>query len=253
MKRLDLSEIEYTEDEKRADPLFFSILENWDRNGLELYHDGSLYILLTRGGRAVIRGEITKSESLMFLRNKEWKSIAGSRENITLLSSMIPGMHIENRHLMRLDERSFRKRERSDKLRTLRTESDFLDLFRLYRRIPEMKEGFERKNDEENAERFISSPFPFTAVGLYENGKLVSGAYLGRVTRKTAFVVGVATDMGYRGKGYAGSVVSELADISLNENMMEMLMLWYSSDKAGDIYRAIGFEDIPDTVFAKRE
>lgn len=252
MKRLDLSEIAYTEDEKRADPLFFSILENWDRNGLELYHDGSLYILLTRGGKAVLRGEIANSGSVMFLKDAEWKSIAGSNRNIALLSSEIPGMHIEKRHLMRLDRKSFRKKERSDKLRILRTESDFLDLFRLYRRIPEMREGFGRKNDEENAERFISSPFPFTAVGLYENGKLVSGAYLGRVTRKTAFIVGVATDMEYRRNGCAGSVVSELADISLNENMMEMLMLWYSSDKAGDIYRAIGFEDIPDTVFAKR-
>ena len=115
-----------------------------------------------------------------------------------------------------------------------------------------MKEGFGKRNDEDNTERFLSSPFPFTAVGLYEDDKLVSGAYLGRVTRKTAFVVGVATDIRYRGRGYAKAVVSELADISLNENMMESLMLWYSSDKAGDIYRALGFEDIEDIVYARR-
>ena len=65
-------------------------------------------------------------------------------------------------------------------------------------------------------------------------------------------MVGVATEIRYRGRGYAKAVVSELADISLNENMMESLMLWYSSDKAGDIYRALGFEDIEDIVYARR-
>ena len=253
MKHLNLSEIHYGNEEKRENPLFFSILENWDRNGLALYSDGYLDILLIRGGKAVIRGDIKNVSSVAsFLKDKEWSSIAGSRGNIKAISQNIPGVSEENRHLMLLTRGTFRKTDRNEKLKVLRTERDFIDLFRLYRNIPEMKEGFGKRNDEDNTERFLSSPFPFTAVGLYEDDKLVSGAYLGRVTRKTAFVVGVATEIRYRGRGYAKAVVSELADISLNENMMESLMLWYSSDKAGDIYRALGFEDIEDIVYARR-
>ena len=63
MKHLNLSEIHYGNEEKRENPLFFSILENWDRNGLDLYSDGYLDILLIRGGKAVIRGDI-KNEKL---------------------------------------------------------------------------------------------------------------------------------------------------------------------------------------------
>ena len=65
-------------------------------------------------------------------------------------------------------------------------------------------------------------------------------------------IVGMATAPEYRNRGFATSVISEIADISFNENLMDFLLLWYSSDKAGSLYRKIGFEDIPSIKYAIR-
>ncbi len=174
----------------------------------------------------------------------------------SVLSPILPfldGYREEERKMMTITPFSFRRAERDERVRVLRTARDFLSLFRLYRATDGMNETFSEDEDGHNLDSFLSRSFPFTSVALFERGKAVSGAYIGNHQRRNATVSGVATHPDFRKRGFASSVVSELVDIAFSENMMPMLSLWYNNEEAGRIYRKLGFRDEGTFLHLRKE
>ncbi|QUI22019.1 GNAT family N-acetyltransferase [Vallitalea pronyensis] len=75
-----------------------------------------------------------------------------------------------------------------------------------------------------------------------EQGDMVSLAQTTAENSKSAMVVGVATKVGYRRKGYMGRCLSKLCGEVLDEG--KTLCLFYHNPDAGSVYHRIGFEPI---------
>lgn len=87
---------------------------------------------------------------------------------------------------------------------------------------------------------------------ITENGKCVSTAATVADTKKSAMVVGVATDLSARNKGYASKVMISLMDEYINKRN-KSLCLFYDNPKAGKIYHRLGFKDIDMWVMLVRK
>ena len=174
-------------------------------------------------------------------------------QSMESMAALMPKWSVEKRRMMTLTPALFRKKERDPRIRVLRTKKDFLALFRLYRLVPGMEGGFQSSEDGANAEDFLSRPFPFTAVALFEDGRAVSGCYLSNAGGSNAMVSGVATLPGRRRRGYASSSVSEIVDISFSENGMGRLSLWYDDEAAAGVYRSLGFQDAGCWLLMRRK
>ena len=98
-----------------------------------------------------------------------------------------------------------------------------------------------------NMERFRSRPCPFAAAGIYEDGHLVSGAYLG----SHDLICGVATEEGYRRRGYASEVVSCLLSCIFSRSM-DAVALWCSDPDAARMYEGIGFRKRAGYIFLRK-
>ena len=235
---------------------FINDLKDYENNeNIEVYSSGKLHILLFPYSLILAsESDWTCSiEDRMFISKSRKKIIMGPENTMLPLIPYLSGYSLELRNMMTITPDDFIKKERDNRLKVLRTEPDFISLFQLYRKVPEMMEGFSEADDEINANQFISKPFPFSAVALFENNEALSGAYISNPERSNAMISGVATAPGYRGKGYAASVVSELVDIALNENRMKRISLWYTDENAGRIYRSLGFKDIGSWLYLKEE
>lgn len=75
-----------------------------------------------------------------------------------------------------------------------------------------------------------------------ELGDMVSLAQTTAENSKSAMVVGVATKVGYRRKGYMGRCLSKLCGEVLNEG--KTLCLFYDNPEAGSVYHRVGFKSI---------
>ncbi len=75
-----------------------------------------------------------------------------------------------------------------------------------------------------------------------QNGKVVSTVRTACETSVSAMIGGVATDISYRGKGYARQLVYVLCKQLLSEGKKPCL--FFDNPTAGRIYHELGFEDI---------
>ena len=193
----------------------------------------------------ILFGEVPEDcQSLaVYIMSLKTRVIIAPEPVMLAVSPCLSGYSMETRRMMTITPEHFRKKERDTRLKVLRTKEDFLALFSLYRKVAEMAESFPECEDGENLDTFLSKPFPFTAVALFENGEAVSGGYISNPSRLNAMISCIATAPEHRNKGFATSVVSELLDISFGENMMKRLSLWYTNEEAGRIYRSLGFRD----------
>ena len=243
--------------EKGEKHLFFANNLIDYRNGEEfgMYSNGSLYAAVFPYSVLIDAEDSWKpeTEEYDFILSLDKPLIAAPEYIAKALLPSLPHYKAEKRNMMTITKDDFIKKERDARLKVLRTKSDFLSLFRLYRKTPEMRDGFSAAEDEINMENFMSRPYPFAAVALVENGKTLSGAYLSNEGKRNIMISGVATDPLHRGRGYACSVVSELIDIALNENMVKRLSLWYIEEETGRIYRSLGFRDTGSWIYLKKE
>ena len=221
------------------DPFLLSYLSDAEKGmDVRVSRLGNI-IMLNFPASAIV---ITKNSSFS-CEELESLSALGLNAILTPQPLPIPGYTATERTLMRATPSSFRKKERNERLKVLRTREDFLMLFSLYRSVPGMEESFEEEEDEENCHRFLSFYYPFAAVALTDGSKALSAAYLVRAESILPMITCVATLPEERRKGYAASVVSELMDISFNENRIRELALWCTEECAARIYRALGFAD----------
>lgn len=74
-----------------------------------------------------------------------------------------------------------------------------------------------------------------------DRGKIICTAQTAFENSDSAVIVGVATHPEYRNKGYAGRCVSKLCEELIFEG--KRLALQYDNQRAGSIYRSLGFEE----------
>lgn len=118
------------------------------------------------------------------------------------------------------------------------------DVVKLYDLLVEIEEfGIKHKPLED----FIGSTMKGLQMGvkLYieKDDKMVSTVATTAETTKNAMIVGVATRINHRQKGYASQLMVAL----MNEyftNRKKDLCLFYDNPKAGKIYKRLGFKDI---------
>ncbi len=222
---------------------------------IDVYSADGMYIAAFPASAVIVNssGRAADCDDAAFIMSLEKHALVAPENTMLPLLHLLPGYSPELRHMMTVKEGDFRKKERDMRLKVLRTRSDFKSLFSLYRKIPEMMDSFPEEDDDENAASFSTRPFPFAAVALFEGGEAVSGAYISNPSGRNAMVSGVSTAPGYRGRGYAASVVSELLDIAFGENGMKRLSLWYTDEGAGRIYRSLGFRDTGSWIYLLKE
>lgn len=261
MRKLSKSEIENLKKELDKDKknLFFSNnLEIYTiSKEIEVYQVEEAFVLNWMNASIVIYAPNGYSPETMaeFLETQRFNGINGPKEYLEPLESVLKDkFEVQYRNLMMVDGHSFKKlTPRDERLIELFGPDEYEDLFSLYTRVPEYSEGFKEEDKEEWALEKAEMEYPTTGVGLYVGEKMVSGAYLSAATKKSAMIVGVATDPEYQNMGLATKVTSELVDIALNENNIGYLCLWYSTDVAEHIYRKLGFEVISQYAYFKRK
>ena len=83
--------------------------------------------------------------------------------------------------------------------------------------------------------------------GIYEDDKLVSGAFSLFETENSAVISSVVTDENYRCKGYGEDIIRAL----LNENKSKNVYVFTENDKIKKWYEKMGF--IPDKMWSEIE
>jgi len=81
---------------------------------------------------------------------------------------------------------------------------------------------------------------------IEDEGKVIAHAEAPAMTSQAAMIVGVYTLAGYRGKGYASQVVSELCRYLLKQNKRPLL--FFDNPDAAKIYHRLGFVDFDTWV-----
>ena len=192
-------------------------------------------------------GEYDKDEMIKFLDGQKFNGINGPEEALLPIMDEFKnrGFKTDLRKMLMCDKSSFKKvSPRDEKLRYLMAPEEFEDLYDLYMRCPEYKDGLENTDREDFGMDMAEKEYPFAAAGLYHKNRMVSGGYLSAYTKESAMVVSVATDPDFRGIGCATKTVSELVDIALNENNIGYLCLWYSTPDAKRVYEKLGFKEV---------
>jgi predicted GNAT family acetyltransferase len=108
-----------------------------------------------------------------------------------------------------------------------------------------IKEFDRGDRDREKSKKQLLSNMQHGSIycGVLDDGRLVSVASTSAANSRSAMVVGVATQPGCRGRGYASAVVSSVCTASFAEGK-EFLCLFYDNPNAGRIYNRIGFREI---------
>lgn len=244
-------------DRDRYSNLFFinDIIRYGDADDIAAYRvTDTLYALSFRETSMLLysTGGYSKDDAISFLSRHSWKALMGPEDTLKALED---SFNTENsyRKMLKADTQCFRKKPRDERLRVLNTRKDYKELMMMYRKVASFRNDFPASEDDLAIDRFMSEDYPFAAVGLAEDGRIRSGAYLSAASRRCAMIVGVATEPGYEGRGFASSVVSELLDIALNQFGLEYICLWYSTERAHRVYSKLGFMPVSDYAYFKRK
>lgn len=267
---MDSEMIEYRKDdkdkligllsEKGIQNLF--IVNNLHKNEIgkeiHVYRTGDVYIMNWMDSSIVMSlcgTDYPVGSVLEILAAQHYSAINGPKEALAPLESALSdSFDINYKEMLKADKSLFRpKSPRNQCLRELFSPEDWEDLYDLYMRTPEYSDDYDAEDKEEWALSKAEEEYPTTGVGLYQKGRIISGAYLAAATKESAMIVGVATDPDWRSGGLATSVVSELTDIALSENNIREVALWYSNDASKHIYMKLGFQRVCDYAFFKRK
>ncbi len=217
----------------RAANLFFisSLISNPGNLRIRRYAEG--YLLSVPPIALLISGNIPEEDIRQAIKEEAPRRIAGYPR------ADIEGYEIRERKTMILFRDGFTKR--GSGARILRTRGEHSALVSLLER-----HGMAPALD---AEELSSRPFPSEAAGFFEGRKLVSCAYTCFESTLAAMIVGVLTDTGYRRRGYAAAVLSELIDVLFNEDSLEYIVLWYESPESRRLYESLGFRTAESFIY----
>ena len=122
---------------------------------------------------------------------------------------------------------------------------DVAEVIDLLLTIPEFSRTYKKEQREEQIRRMVEEMDQGgkAAVGGFLDGRLIATASTSAENSESAMVVGVATAIDCRGKGYASAVVSALCRDCF-ERGKKYLCLFYDNPVAGRIYNRIGFQEL---------
>ncbi|TLG76635.1 GNAT family N-acetyltransferase [Culicoidibacter larvae] len=110
--------------------------------------------------------------------------------------------------------------------------------------------GTQRKEqDYQQFQDDIAAENVYCAV-IYQDEKLVSQATITAISPYSAMVVGVATDVEYRQKGYARATLSKLVAVA-KQRKLQSLVLFYDNPNAGALYHDVGFNTIGQWIMVE--
>ena len=240
--------------EERARNLFFISMLDLHPERMEVSPCGSMDILTYHGMAMLVLGDGSDAERSRLaghIMQARPHAVAGSPALVRALGRMSSGYFPVSRRMMDVDREGFIAAGHDDGATILRTPGDFMSMLSLLERTGMLPDGYDASEKEEMAYGYASRPFPFEAVGIRRDGRLVSAAYTSSESRTCAMIVGVATDPGWRRQGLARKAVSELVDVLLFEDGLSFVALSCTSPESHALYRSLGFADAGELAYLK--
>ena len=166
------------------------------------------------------------------------QGISGKEWIVDLLVPHFKHKKIRKQYLAQLSDINDIPKELLDDKVTLAVAEDAKEIFELGESIVEFSDF--KSSVENTRDRIIDK----TSRTYYirDNGKIVSSASSTAEIATAAMVVGVATNLDHRGKGYASKCTAVLSSVLLNKGKSPCL--FYDNPTAGKIYRKMGYKEI---------
>lgn len=184
-------------------------------------------------------------EAIRFLKTQETDCISGKTVLLRKIAPAYPELEIQSTFMSRCNQaEQVWTAPKELTIRQLKAE-DAPEAIALLCTIEEFEKTYENQSTEENIARMCDEMEQGGKIvmGGYADGKLVAIAETSAENSQSAMIVGVATDISQRGKGYASAVVSELCRNCFVRGK-EFLCLFYDNPTAGRIYNRIGFREL---------
>lgn len=208
----------------------------WDFVILRFYHNFILYSPYE---------DYNAGEAFRFLSAQEPECISGKTVLLQKIAAQFPQREMESTFMSRCDrvEREGNAPEKLE-IRSM-TSEDVPEAIDLLCSIKEFEKTYEKNQKSEHIRRMREElgQGAKQMMGGYTDGRLVTVAGTSAENLQSAMIVGVATDVGERGKGYASAVVSALCKNCFNRGK-KFLCLFYDNPAAGRIYNRIGFREL---------
>ncbi len=184
---------------------------------------------------------------LWLLRGHDIISFAGERRSMASFGTIEGFKPPEHTHLCRLKEVAcLEPAGINGSIARRLGPADIEMLADLYRSIAE----FQNFNRDNAALRAALEEGSGRGYGIEQDGRMVAAAMTAAENRASAMIIGVATRLAYRGRGYATALMAGLCRDLLAEG--KTACLFYDNPRAGRIYHRLGFEEIGGwTMFEK--
>lgn len=186
-----------------------------------------------------------REAAIAFLSTQEVECISGKTVLLEKIADAFPQWKITSTYMSRCNQiQCSWQRPQELSVRTLVLE-DVPEAIDLLCTIEEFADTYANKEKAVNIKRMQEEMEQGgkKVMGGYVDGKLVAIAETSAENSESAMIVGVATDIAYREKGYASIVVSALCEDCFKRGM-KFLCLFYNNPKAGKIYQKIGFTEV---------
>lgn len=173
--------------------------------------------------------------------------ISGKASLIEAINPLVHDMRPDR--LMFMKSTTFTKDDSVDYtgIEVLQTEEDAHDVYALLNQIDELDSVRQKTKDEFIQYLMDNSDGNGTTVFVKEDGQVVANASAVHETEQTAMIVGVATHVDYRGQGLGRKVLHYLVDFYVNYKG-KTLCLYYDDERAGALYKQLGFIEIDDWI-----
>jgi len=171
-------------------------------------------------------------------------SLGGLQTNVQKMETYIGFLSREKSSLAELRDETFTKSEILYNAQKAAPE-DIDDLFEFQRSISEFS------LDERNRKSFGNEIITNTGRTYFikEKGRIISSATVTAENSCNGMIIGVATDEGFRRKGYARACVARLCEEMMSAG--KRVLLFYNNPTAGKLYKDIGFRDINKWMMVK--
>ncbi len=172
----------------------------------------------------------------------QFEVLSGKVECVQRFLPLIKFKKTRDLHLAKLNEQDFHLTGDISKVQAT-TLDDIPEIYELYGKIDEFNDA---SLDVERLELPLKTGtgriVHLRGKGSEGEDRIISSVATTAETSETAVLVGLMTDLEYRGKGYASLCIQKICDDLIREK--KRAYLTYDNPDAGRIYRKVGFKEI---------
>ena len=176
---------------------------------------------------------------IQVLYANEFKYFSGRKTLMDLIYPHLEGFEYKEMYFAEAKELLVNIEDHDLDIKTLKTKEDAAKVYELLNEITEFGVSSQGKD------YFVEGKMKGIEMGvtyyIEENSHAISSVAATAETTKNAMVIGVATLLSARKKGYASILMTHLLDVYLKKG--KYLCLFYDNPKAGVIYKRLGFKD----------